>query len=84
MQFRTPGDGTACNAGGTTEIETVDFSENLNGTPEFNGEDDEHGSTLQGDDGDDDDDGDDNGGDDDYKHPGETSMGRKIWNFLTT
>ncbi|CDP00558.1 unnamed protein product [Coffea canephora] len=74
FQFRRPGsnlDGDADAA----EIEVVDFSE-VNGTREYNGED-EHGSTLYSDVGDDDD-------GDDSEHPGETSVSRKIWNFFTS
>nr|XP_027095805.1 protein CROWDED NUCLEI 2 [Coffea arabica] len=77
FQFRRPGsnlDGDADAA----EIEVVDFSE-VNGTREYNGED-EHGSTLYSDVGDDNDD--DDG--DDSEHPGETSVSRKIWNFFTS
>ena len=76
LQFRRPGsnlDGDADAA----EIEVVDFSE-VNGTREYNGED-EHGSTLYSDVGDDDDD-----DGDDSEHPGETSVSRKIWNFFTS
>lgn len=83
LRFRRPGsnlDGDADAA----EIEVVDFSE-VNGTREYNGED-EHGSTLYGDVGDDDNDDndDDDDGDDDSEHPGETSVSRKIWNFFTS
>ncbi|KAL3510872.1 hypothetical protein ACH5RR_030273 [Cinchona calisaya] len=76
VRFTTAGDGNT----DLEEIEIVEFSEEVNDTQEYNGED-EHGSTLHGDDGDDDDNDD---GDDDSEHPGETSVTRKIWNFFTS
>lgn len=93
---RMPGDGSDGNAD-AAGYEIVDFSKEANDTLEYNGED-EHRSTLQGDDGigyeyydydddDDDDDGDGDGdgdGDDDSEHPDETSVARKIWNFFTS
>lgn len=88
VQFRRPGNSLAGDAD-AAEIEVVDFSE-VNGTREYNGED-EHGSTLYGDVGDDensdndnDDDDDDDDGGEDSEHPGETSVSRKIWNFFTS
>lgn len=90
-EFRTPRSGIDGHATGAAEIQTLYLSGEINRTPEFNNNEDEHGSTMhsidEGDEDEDDDgrdgDSDDDGGDD-YLHPGEASIGRKLWNFFTS
>ncbi|CAK9188355.1 unnamed protein product [Ilex paraguariensis] len=61
-------------------VENMEPSEELNGVQEY-GSGDENGSTFYGEDGEDDDDDD---VDDEAEHPGEASIGKKLWTFLTT
>uniref|UniRef100_A0A2P2J672 Uncharacterized protein MANES_06G074000 n=2 Tax=Rhizophora mucronata TaxID=61149 RepID=A0A2P2J672_RHIMU len=56
-------------------VEITEWSEEVNGTPECGGEN-ETGSTIQVED--------DEYDEDTSEHPGEVSMGRKIWTFFTT
>ncbi|KAA8547829.1 hypothetical protein F0562_004258 [Nyssa sinensis] len=63
------------------------LSEEVNGTPEAAGEygNDEYLSESHGEDGDGDgDDDDDDGDEEEALHPGEVSIGKKLWTFLTT
>lgn len=76
LQFTKQKNGVNANAD-ITQNQTVDLSEEVNGTPDFNDEEEEHGSTLNSDDDDDGDDGDD-------VAPGEASISRKLWNFFTS
>lgn len=64
-------------------VENMGLSEEVDGTSEYVGEF-ENGSTFNGSDSDGDDgDGDDDDGDDDEpEHPGEVSLGKKVWKFL--
>ncbi|CAI9775167.1 unnamed protein product [Fraxinus pennsylvanica] len=61
-----------------TSIDGIDDNANAvnGGTPEYNSED-EQDSTSHGDD-------EDGDGDDDSEHPGEVSIGRKLWTFFTS
>ncbi|KAF8389818.1 hypothetical protein HHK36_024337 [Tetracentron sinense] len=85
VRFKT----TANTYGGNTDatqLENMELSE-VNETPEGAEyvDEAEYGSEFRGDDDDDDDDNDDDDDDDDEsEHPGEASIGKKLWTFLTT
>ncbi|KAJ0095114.1 hypothetical protein Patl1_16527 [Pistacia atlantica] len=76
VQFKATEDIVDDNADGQKSIENTELSEEVNGTPEYVDED-ENGSTILEDEDDDDD-------DDGSDHPGEVSIGKKLWNFFTS
>lgn len=74
MQFKTPSDIDNDDGEVAKSVENAHLSEEVNGTPEY-GNEDENVSTIH--------EGEDNS-DDESEHPGEASIGRKIWAFFTT
>lgn len=75
MQFKSTTDTVDENADAPKSIENTVLSEEVNGTSEYVDED-ESGSRVLEDEEDDD--------DDDSYHPGEASIGKKLWNFFTS
>lgn len=73
MQFKSTEDIVDDNADGQKSIENTELSEEVNETAEFV-EEDENGSTALEDEDD----------DDDSDHPGEVSIGKKLWKFFTS
>lgn len=70
-----------CTDGSKRLAENIALSEEVNGTPEGAGEYggmDELQSESRGEDGEDEDD------EDETEHPGEVSIGKKLWTFFTT
>lgn len=77
MQFKTLSDIDNDNGDVAKSVENAHLSEEVNGTPEY-GNEDENGSIIhEAEDNSDDD-------DDESEHPGEASIGRKLWTFFTT
>ena len=80
MQFKTLSDIDNDNGDAAKSVENAHLSEEVNGTPKY-GNEDENGSIIhEAEDNSDDDDDD----DDKSEHPGEASIGRKLWTFFTT
>lgn len=78
MQFQASTANIDESAGAVKSTDNMDFSEEVNGTPEYNNED-EHYSTLHGEEEEDD-----NEDDDEDDNPGEASIPRKLWTFFTS
>lgn len=87
LQCRTVGDNQDDGIAGTSKnsIDIVSVSEEVNGTPEVAGKYGNRGEyksesceVVGDEDGDDDDD------DEEAEHPGEASIGKKLWTFFTT
>lgn len=77
MQFKTSSGIDNDDGNVAKSVENAQLSEEVNGTPKY-GNVDVNGSTIcEAEDNSDDD-------DDESKHPGEASIGRKIWTFFTT
>lgn len=77
MQFKTLSDIDNDNGDVAKSVENAHLSEEVNGTPEY-GNEGENGSIIhEAEDNSDDD-------DDESEHPGEASIGRKLWTFFTT
>lgn len=77
MQFKTLSDIDNDDGDVAKLVENAHLSEEVNGTPEY-GNEDENVSTIH--EAEDNSDGD----DDESEHPGEASIGRKLWTFFTT
>lgn len=73
LQLKTAADMVDKNVDPANLAEDTELSEEVNGTPEYVDED-ENGSTIYED-------------EDDYdesEHPGQASIGKKLWTFFTT
>lgn len=74
MQFKSTTNIVDENADAPKSIENTVLSEEVNGTSEYVDEDENGGRVLE----------DEEDDDDDSDHPGETSIGKKLWNFFTS
>ncbi|KAK2971512.1 hypothetical protein RJ640_017881 [Escallonia rubra] len=83
VQFKTPVDIVDDSSDAAKLVERIEMSEEVNGTPERGGED-EIRSIVDGDDTSDGIDDDVDQGDDESDHPGQASIGKKLWTFFTT
>ncbi|KAK3041296.1 hypothetical protein RJ639_001398 [Escallonia herrerae] len=84
VRFKTPVDIVDDSSDAAKLVERIEMSEEVNGTPERGGEDEIRSIVDVDDTSDGIDDDDVDQGDDESDHPGQASIGKKLWTFFTT